>query len=251
MGRVAPPLKITAETELANPVVEWLQAQHWDVYQEVQTNRSGKVADIVAVQGKLVWVVECKLQFGVEVIEQAIWWKYHAHLVSVAVPKPLRGTYARPGYKRSWLLERLCRDYGVGILQVDKSIFRSYASYSLNEDVDAALNRKAETESLISCLVPEHKTFALAGNNEGLHWTPFQRTCKALAAYVKENPGCALKDAIENLDHHYSSNASARACIKNWTEAGLVRGVRIEKDGKRLRLFPSESVSVSEGVVVR
>ena len=63
------------ELELAKSVVEWLQDQHWEVYQEVQ--RYSTTADIVAVQGPLVWVVECKTSLSIGVMLQASRWMAH------------------------------------------------------------------------------------------------------------------------------------------------------------------------------
>ena len=50
----------TSEQDLAAIVVGWLTERGWDVYQEVAI--MGKVADIVAVRGPCVWIVECKVR---------------------------------------------------------------------------------------------------------------------------------------------------------------------------------------------
>ena len=51
-------IKKIKETEIAEIVIDWLEKQHWDVYQEVPVN-SG-FADIFAVRNGLVWVIETK-----------------------------------------------------------------------------------------------------------------------------------------------------------------------------------------------
>jgi hypothetical protein len=95
------------ETDIARPVVAWLQAQGWTVYQEVQ--HQGCVADIVAVRGPLLWVIECKAQLGLAVLGQALGWQGHAHAISVAVmsdPKP-KDKLKKPRLSPAWPKEEL------------------------------------------------------------------------------------------------------------------------------------------------
>ncbi len=42
------------EEQLAEWTIAWLEAQNWEVYQEVQVFRHGHVADIIATQNKLI-----------------------------------------------------------------------------------------------------------------------------------------------------------------------------------------------------
>ncbi|MCE5309649.1 MAG: hypothetical protein LLG20_18600 [Acidobacteriales bacterium] len=205
----------------------------------------GRTADIVAVQNRHVWVIECKLQFGVDVIEQALRWMHDAHWVSVAVPKPRRGTYTRPGYKRSWLLERLCRDHGVGIIQVARDY--QWECPTVDEDLDAHINRHAEANRILEVLSPEHQTFAPAGSAEGHKWTPFQRTCAELRRVVAEHPGIPVKEAIALLrESHYANTSSARACLTHWAEQGKIRGVCLRRDGRKLSFvsLPGDSGTI-------
>ena len=69
------------ERELAAPVVEWLSAQHFEVYQEVELH--SRVADIVAVDGKRVWVIECKRTMSLDLLDQANRWRWLATWCSV------------------------------------------------------------------------------------------------------------------------------------------------------------------------
>jgi hypothetical protein len=48
------------EAELAEAVVAWLCDMGWTVYKEVLIQKSGKIADIVAVKDSEVWIVESK-----------------------------------------------------------------------------------------------------------------------------------------------------------------------------------------------
>jgi len=48
------------ETDLAERVINWLEDQHWEIYQEVQFRGYGGIADIVAVRAGYLWIIECK-----------------------------------------------------------------------------------------------------------------------------------------------------------------------------------------------
>jgi len=95
---------------------------------------------------------------------------------------------------------------------------------------------------LMGRLTEAQKTFARAGNAEGRRWTPFQQTCHDLARYVAHNPGCLLKDAIDNVPTHYVSVSTARSCLRIWIGEGKVRGVRMERYGRKLRLFTTDTM---------
>jgi Holliday junction resolvase len=71
-------------------VIDWFTERGWDVYQEVQIQSGYPVADIVAVMGLRVWVVECKTTLTLDLMAQAFHWQRYAHWVSVAVPETKR-----------------------------------------------------------------------------------------------------------------------------------------------------------------
>jgi len=78
--------KIASEAALAEVVVAWLRADGWRTFHEVELPRGGR-ADIVAARSGLVWIIETKLQAGLEVLDQALERRRAgAHGVLVAVP---------------------------------------------------------------------------------------------------------------------------------------------------------------------
>jgi hypothetical protein len=81
------PLK---EIDLAAKVIDWLQSQWWEVYQEVQPHHCGRTADIVAINGPLVWVIETKTSLSLALLEQALRWRGYANYISIATPSPRR-----------------------------------------------------------------------------------------------------------------------------------------------------------------
>jgi hypothetical protein len=196
------------EVDLAARVVAWLEEQRFDVYQSVQLHSGGPVADIVATQGSLVVVVEAKLRFGFKVVDQAAAWSPYAHLVYCAVPRA-RGGIGRAGTAALVAL-------GVGVI---------VSADSTREELAPRFNRKAWAAKLRGVLCPEHKTHAPAGAQGGGHWTPFKMTCENLLKYVASHPGCPMKEAVENIDTHYASAKTARACLALWIREGKVPGV--------------------------
>lgn len=134
------------EEELARVVVDWLAADEWDVYQEVQSSRAGDVADIVAVRVESM-VVECKCSFSLRLVEQAMRWVGRAHRVAIATP----------WVKSSLFVERCMRREGVGWLRVSQPGFGNGTQWV----VEPRLHRKLYPPlDIRKVLRPEHKTWA-------------------------------------------------------------------------------------------
>lgn len=213
------------EVELAEKVVAYLEDAGWDVYQEVAIG--DRVADIVAVmqwrdKAKLVHVIECKTSLSLAVMSQAWYWLIHANYCSVAVPK-------RRYTNASSFAEMVCRNSGIGVIRVE--------DWRIDYDVAPWLRRK-RSPRLLPVLRQEHKVYAKAGTNGGGHYTPFKKTCLNILEAVNQNPGIQLKELIDQADHHYANDTTAKSCVRYWVEAGKVAGVRVEKDGKSLRYYP-------------
>lgn len=217
-----------SEVELAKPLVSWLQDQGWDVYQEVALGKhayAGVVADIVATQGNLIWVVEVKTSFGLKVISQAWFWTRFANFSSIAVPYSKREGKNTFGY-------RVLKNYGLGLFSIQFEPLVRVHDY-----LHPRLNRKCDN-LLRESLNDNQKTFADAGNNNRNYWTPFKNTCRTINTVVKEKPGIGLKELISSIEHHYHTEVTARACISKWVQKGVIKGVRCEREGKHLRFYP-------------
>lgn len=222
------------EEQLASPVVTWLEAEHWDVYQEVQIFAYAHIADIVALQGPVIWVIETKRSLGFRVCEQACQWQQIAHLVSVAVPLTERG--------RGPFASRILHNFGLGLITV-----REHGEP--HELVPARLCRRTVqvlTARLRAACTEERKHFAAAGNAEGLRYTPFSATCRAVLVYVMQHPGAMLKEVVDGIDHHYRADTTARSCLSTWIRAGKVRGVVARREGRLLRIYPADVAAEAE-----
>jgi hypothetical protein len=229
--------KFKTEAELAAQVVEWLTDQGWDVYQEVQIRGDGSTADIVATQGPLTWVIECKLSMSLDLMAQAIDWKRDAQRISVATP----GKKHEPWTKRRAFVSKVLGSYGIGWIRVTPE--PQYGPPCV-EVLQPELNRRVK-ERFREHLREEHKTFAKAGNAEGKRWTPFQSTCESLVRYVRRNPGRTLKDIVDGVDHHYASSSSAKQSLSHWIRKGVIKGVELRREGRVLRVYPAPDTQTS------
>ena len=218
------------EADLAALVVQYLDEEGWEVYQEVEPRRWGSTADIVAVQGHIVWVIECKLSMSMDLLGQAMEWKGYAHRVSVAVPAPKNN---RHNTKRDVFIHRVCLDYGIGWFEVEDNGY----SHGVRERVRAGFNRRLVDSRIKDSLTEKHKTYAKAGNAERRRWTPFMHTCDQVSSLVRQRPGITLKEIVDAVDHHYASDSGARSSLAHWIQNGKVKGVESRRDGRHLRFY--------------
>ena len=206
------------ETEIAVPVMDWAESMGWDCYPEAQFETGGRRADIAAVHGKLLWIIECKTSAGLQVLEQALNWRRRgeAHRVSVAVPDRRRST---------GVFQQILRDYGIGLIfvrSVDPS-HRKYVSPVEEHLAPRTLSKSDRLQALIDknleMLHPDmkHATPGQQASEQG--WsTPYQRTMKSVISFIERNPGCTMKAAIDSINHHYSTDKSAIQSLSKWIQ---------------------------------
>lgn len=216
-----------AERVLAAAVVDYFQAQKADVYQEVTSPVGNERADVVAVAGDAVHIIECKTELSFELLTQARYWALQRFgAVWLAVPKLHRRSVGREE------AVRVARAfYGFGVFVIDDTARPIGGPASIGPPGD---------RRLLESLRPEHKTHAPAGSSGGGHFTSFRATCNALSVYVQENDGCRMEEAVRAIDHHYRSSASAVSSLWHWVREGKVPNVHI---GWRGRLYNSPRTS--------
>jgi len=247
-----------SETDVAQPVVAWLRAGGWDVYQEVRQGRGERSCDIVATRGPLVWAVEVKVQFGIEVLEQAIYWSQYANYSSVAVPQ-------KSSRRGNGVVYRLALSHwGIGVFEVgdpSKMLWREAGienpSLLVKHERCPVLHRRGRAAEMRTWLYEEQKSYLAAGTACGGGWSPYKQTCQALRDKVRQHPGCTLREAIvgrevrigedgtvdygwAGIKHHYRMDSTAISSLKVWLEKGKVPGVRLEHEGRYVRLYPQK-----------
>lgn len=219
---------IKSEADAAALVVAYLEEMGLDVYQEVDL--CGCVADIVAVRGKEVWIVEVKTSWSLDLLQQLDYHKGrgHANRIFAAVP------VCKGWHDRSRLFQRL----GFGTISI--MVPTEYGEGTKIKGMAPRISpKRLQLCGTLKILDPGHKTHAKAGAPSAAgRWTPFRRTCDALVEVVKRKPGISMKEAVDGLAHHYSSDACARASLMKWAEAGSVKGIVLARHGRKVSLYP-------------
>jgi hypothetical protein len=209
------------ETAIAAVVVRHFQDIGADVYQEVTLGSASARADIVAVSGSVIHVIECKVAFGLKVVDQAWGWRRFAHRVSVAV-------LGSSGRNR--VLYQFCKEEGIGIYEVDVPIEQYWRELRCREHLAPRFYRRADTKRLAKALCEQQKTYAEAGNAAGKFWSPFKNTCSQLREAVAKQPGLPIRAYIERIKHHYNSDKNAISSLHKWIARGDVDGVKVSDE---------------------
>ncbi len=229
------------EKELAQHVVAYLERGGWDVYQEVKPFGYGHIADIVARQGPVIWIVECKMQCSFEVMRQAEAWHYKVNQISVAVPVSKGMDYQAHVLGRlnlgllavrndksneTWeRLERYHSEYESRVFEVQRPVFQRFKPYI---DWD-------------KILTPELKGYCDAGTSGyGGRLSPFRRTVENLIKMVRERPGITFKELFPGLRHHYSTPSTAKSALSAMIQKGVIKEIRLDMSGKQFRLYLKE-----------
>lgn len=215
--------KRRSEEDLAKSLIKWLNFEHWEVYQEVSMGFGMPVADIVAIRGNVTWVIETKLTLSLALIEQAEYYRFRSNYISIAVP-----TFSTriKGHK---IANHILNILGIGKLSIKPN-------NEIIVEIQPKLNRIKKNFTIANYLVEAQKTYASAGNSKGQYWTPFKQTEMNLIDFLKKHPNSTLLDVMNNIEHHYSSDNSAKSAIVKWIDSGIIKNVKINRTGKRITL---------------
>lgn len=192
------------ETDLAQHVCDFY-SEGFEVFKEV--GAWGSTIDIVLRSGILTTAIECKLTFGLDVIEQAHRNREYCNFSYVAVPAG----------RARWFQRTICLDYGIGILTVDMK------SGKVMEQIRPKLHRKVRRVALA-----DFQKENIAGVVSGRK-TAFGNTVDELKDIVKRNPGIRMKEAVGKIQHHYAKDTNASASLFAWIKRGVITGIYHEK----------------------
>ncbi len=218
-----------SEVELAKVIIQYLKEMGWEIYQEVQISSGGNIADIVAKQGNLIWILECKLSLSLYLIAQAKEWKNFGHYVSIVTP-------TKRGSKSFYIAEDILKHYGIGHFEV--SDYGYNKEFSIYQRSSPRLNRKAMVHHVKKYLTDTQKDWgAEAGNANKLRYTPFQDTKRQLIQTVKDYPGLTIKELIDSINHHYSSDKNAKSSILQWIHKGIINELELKMEGRSYKVY--------------
>lgn len=211
------------ETDLFQPVKEFMEDIGYDVYSEVDPFALGYScytgrADIVGLHDNIVTVVELKNSLGLSVIEQAYKWKKHAHYVYVAVPVPKRGF--------NMFALKILKQEGIGLIEISNVFGNLYASKS--NHVIPRLNRKALVKWKEG-IVPEHKNLD-GGHSGGGYVTRYSQMINKVKKYLKmQNKWLSIEQILEKCWTYYaqpkqSLSHALRKIEHDWCECKEIDG---------------------------
>lgn len=209
------------EEQLAAKIISYLKDYPYEIYQEVSLGWGRSVADIVIADKRIQWAIECKMTFTFQVLAQAIENHRYFHYSSIAVPALKRRRFGAQDSGRMLALD-IAKNYGIGVFLYRKD-------YSENETIEERIKPRLNRKARGVCLNNAQKSFAKAGNSQGKRWTPFQQTKKELIEYIIEHPGCRIKDAVEEINHHYHSNKAAASSLPQWIRQGVIKEIRSDR----------------------
>lgn len=198
------------ESELAAHVIEWLTSDRWECYCEVPLS-SGR-ADIVAVRGSVVWIVETKLRLNMELMNQC----------RDRLRAPCNGVlavYGRRAKGQEFAFQTLATHWGFGMAYC-------FGPRMVVMDHVPPL-RRVKTAKTLALLRPEMKT-NVAGTN-GAYWTPFKKLVEELRIDLREAPLRELTGLECMKRYKMRAPAANRRALTDYLGRGLVPGWGLEK----------------------
>ncbi len=209
------------EIELAEKIIEYLENDDWEIYQEVEHDYH--IADVVAVKDEKVWIIEVKTSLTKKLLSQAYYWIFSADYVSIATINSNRDR--RDKYK-------FLNKNGIGCILFDKdnNQIKEYIKYKQQEE-----NRLLRP--IKDSLLPQHKYWAKAGNEEGKRYTVFQETLIKLEEVVNKYPGLMLTDLLRRVDTHYATKSSAASSLKKLQNLGVLKTIEIIETNGYFRVY--------------
>lgn len=205
------------ESDLYDPVKNWMEERGFVVYPEVQCRFGGGRADIVVTSGPIVGVVEMKQSLTLDLIDQALRWRGYANYIWIALP------YKPKNYKR--FVEMVLRDYGIGVLHVSQYGY-------VWADSKARFMRRT-VPYLKEALTEHHLTSGLKGGHSGGGYiTPYRITIDNVQHYLKRaGDWRSIKDILDHCETHYASpRASLAKALQDFEDDWC----EVKKEGGKL-----------------
>lgn len=181
------------ESDLYEPVKQWLEARGWDVYPEVQPEAYGRRVDIVGLQGPIsVAIVEMKTSLTHEVVRQAERWIGNAHYIYIAVP----------WRKVNWFVAHYLREKRIGLLLVGED---DEGAPAITVHLPARFKRLKERHIKWRNKVCAAHKAGVGGSQSGGHITPYTKMMLEVGGMIENNPqGLTVEQILEYCETHYT-----------------------------------------------
>lgn len=194
------------ESDLYDPIKQWMEERGFTVFPEVECRRAGGRADIVVTSGPLVGVVEMKQSLSLDLLDQALRWRGFANYIWIAIP------YRKNGYRQ--FVNMVLRDYGIGVLFVSKH-------GTVWTEGQARFMRRT-VPHLQQSLTEHHQTSGIKGGHSGGGYiTPYRITINKVKHFLKRaGDWCSIKEILDHCETHYASPRASLAKALLEYEAG-------------------------------
>lgn len=189
------------ETELANPIFEWLESRGYTPYSEIAWG--GTAIDIVGLSDKAVWAVELKLCLSWKVIRQAHRNQLTAHKSWCAV-----GTRPRNFEQRNL--------HGLGLLSVVGGRVEVVIEAEETPDITNATRLR---QLRGACAYREPRGIAGLPTMKGVG--PAQKVFDAVERFKAANPSASWAQVFANVPSHYAHARSMQGAMRT------VRDIRL------------------------
>lgn len=209
------------ESDVAKVIIDYYESLGYTTYKEVTAKGSSgggsSRADIVAIKGNQHITIETKINFGLSVIKQAFNWKSKSHLVFIGIPRKKRTKVKRFGYD-------ICRDLGIGILEVDmkKNDIIEYQPSSFNDNPSLPKIYESQKDEIAGV--------------SGSYITPFKITKSKIITYLKQSGETSLSKLVTQIEHHYKNDSSAKRSISKLVRIGVIENVKLFKKSNKIYL---------------
>lgn len=165
-------------------------------------------------------VFEAKLSFNFKVIEQAYYWKKHAHLCYIVVPTTTKNISSRN------FAREVCKKMGIGVIEVNVKRGKYFVTVKSEHNPNPKVPKLYEEQKKI-----------LSSNSSNTYITPFKITVMQMNEYMKDKKSSSIIDLVKNINHHYKSINSACRSIKVNIERGVIPGYKIVTEKNKLRIY--------------
>mgnify|MGYP001281113076 CR=1 FL=1 len=224
------------ETDLFQPIKEWLEERDYEVYTEVISTKAGGRADVVGVSGPAVAVVEMKNSLTLEVVAQAIRWKLYSNYIYIAVPcNPKRRV-------SNYVCNLLIRE-GIGLLEVSLSNQGRKANILVSSK--CRYYRRVD-DHIRNSLTPKHQLLP-GGHAGGGYITTYSKTIdrvKDFLQYGTHGEWTTLDEILNHCETHWASPKpslaqSIRKFEMDWCET--------KKEGRKVLYRINLSKTIKKG----
>lgn len=202
---------IQSEKDWAKKLVDWLIADHWEVFQEVRIGGMGShIVDIIAKQGVVYWAIEVKKSLSMALLAQGRRNLRYFHYSSVAIPHRKRKPYTGDDHSLRFAIDVL-RMMGIGLLSIgDFGSIEVLVPPKLLRK-----NHKFFKTYFQDFITDKHRYFVEAGGNRGGYFTPYKEQIQVIRNIVKKYPNCTADLIMKKLSEQVVMMPT-RAAVMQW-----------------------------------